>query len=251
MNQEDTAFLHKLELSLPEIHDYIDGVNTQNKSKSHKECAPAFVTQFKSDCQKLYSKITRNPFNDSIFRKVNSDFIFPSVISEDSRKVFKAGLTQYQDFMKNRFVIGCEDVLKTPIKHNGLKLPKDVSAVVAENPRIKISSASLTKLRDACSFRRSEVKESFKSELTNVPECMTKDGKPYHSSKSKILDIVSNIAFPKREILNGAGLVVDLSVVIRTRMYTMKPGSTYFDLASAVLTDIEGNANSISAPRMI
>ena len=168
VNKEDTAFLRKLELSLPEIHDYIDGVNTQKKSKTHKECAPAFVTQFKCDCQKLYSKITRNPFNDSIFRKVNSDFIFPSAILEDSRKVFKVGSTQYQEFVKNRFVIGCEDVLKTPIKHNALKLPKNVSVVVAENPRIKISSSSLTKLHDACSFRRSEVKESFKSELTNV-----------------------------------------------------------------------------------
>ena len=197
---------------------------------------------FKSDCQKVFSKMIRNPFTDPVFRKVNSDFIFPSAISDDSSNAFKVGLASYKQFVRKRFVVGCEDIICTPIKHHNLKLPKDASDVIVKSPRIKFSSSSITKIRDACSFRRREVKESFKTEITNVPECLTKDGMPYHSTKSKILDVVSSVVNPQRELLRGAGFVVDLSVVIRAKIETMNSGSTYFDLASTVLKDIEKDA---------
>ena len=58
-----------------------------------------------------------------------------------------------------------------------------------------------------------------------VPECLTKEGKPYHSTKSKILDIMpqSCQSSPEPTQLVAMGLVVDLSVIIRAKSAEITP----------------------------
>ena len=92
----------------------------------------------------------------------------------------------------------------------------------------------------------------FSKELTNVPECITKDGKPYHSTKSTILDIMLQSCLTSVEYMQlvATGLVVDLSPVIRAKSAVIIPESTFFDLASMVLRDIQHNAERVSAKRI-
>ena len=90
-----TLSLRKLEVYLPEIHEYLTNIKPEAKAKSHKEVGiTSFVAKFKSDCQKTCSKIVRNPFTDQLFRKVNSLFIFPASICDSADNVLDLGETQ-------------------------------------------------------------------------------------------------------------------------------------------------------------
>ena len=107
----------------------------------------------------------RTPFVDHLFRKINSSFIFPAIVTDAADKLFNLGCLQYQEFVKKRFILGSDDIIKSPIHKNKLKLPRDDNATRAESPRIKITSAAITKLRDACIFRKELAMECFKMSL--------------------------------------------------------------------------------------
>ena len=107
--------------------------------KSHIEVVRSFVAKFKTDCQKTCSKIARNPFTDQLFRKVNSSFIFPAIISDSAGRVFDISETQYSNFVQKRFVIGSANVINAPVHHNILKLPKDAATVCFENPNVRLN----------------------------------------------------------------------------------------------------------------
>ena len=77
----------------------------------------------------------------------------------------------------------------------------------------------LTKIRDACLVRVEIGKKLFNQEFTNVPECMFKDGKAYHNSKSDLLQLITPMAaVVGRSEVNAQGLVVDCSTVIRSNV---------------------------------
>ena len=75
------------------------------------------------------------------------------------------------------------------ISRNALKLPKHLTSALKKSPQIKLSAATVTKLRDACKLRSDACRQLFSQEITNVPECMTKDGHPYHGTKSDLLEL--------------------------------------------------------------
>ena len=60
-------------------------------------------------------------------------------------------------------------------------------------------------------------KKTFSPEFTRVPECLIKDGRPYHSNKSNILEVIapkSKAAYPTDAVVRG--LVIDLFMIIKS-----------------------------------
>ena len=146
VNQEDKRFLQKIEFCWPEIHQYLIEVEGSPKSQGHKEKSSAFISKFRVYCRKVDEKVLTNPFCSAEFCKLNSAFMFPESIVQDSTKVFKVGSEQYQEFCRTRFTFGTHDVIKSKITKNLLKLPQDADMVQIENPRITINEQVLNKL---------------------------------------------------------------------------------------------------------
>ena len=183
------------------------------KNHKHKEEMPLF--SYLDDVKG--SKIITNPFSASQFQTLNSPITLPGIIVEDAKQVFDIWYQQYQEFVKTRFVLGSEDVINSPIPKNKLKLLADAKSISDESPQIKLTSTIMTKLRDACDVRNVLAKKTFSQEFTRVPEGLIKDGRPYHSNKSDILEVIatkSKTANPT-ELMVG-GLVIDLSMIIRS-----------------------------------
>ena len=110
-----------------------------------------------------------------------------------------------------------DDLNDKKITKNPLRLPKDSEKVEAEKPRISINEKLINKLRDACNSRSLLAKQVFQGEWTGVPECfVTKECKPYHNTKSAILDcITSDQAYTESQSTMHA-IVIDSSVIIRS-----------------------------------
>ena len=163
--------------------------------------------------------------------------MFPELIVQDSAKVFKLGSEQYQEFWRTRFIFGTQDVIKSKMTTNLLKLPKDADMVQIENPRITINDQVLNKLRDACECRPLLSKRLFTGEWTGLPECLVKkDGTPYHNPKSKILNSI--IKDCMRSLPKVDALVVDLSVIVRAQAAIIPFGSTFDEFSGSILRNI-------------
>ena len=89
VNKENDLFLKKLEVCWPEIYSYLDEVDGTPEPQGHKEKAPSFVSKFIDNCKRVYQKVVTNPFLSTEFCMFNSTYIFPDVIAEDSKHVFK------------------------------------------------------------------------------------------------------------------------------------------------------------------
>ena len=100
INQENKKRLEKIELCWPEIHQYLESFERSPVDQGHKEKTSSFVAAFNKDCIKVYGKILMNPFStDSQFCKLNSSYIFPDVVSLDSKQVFVLGENLYSEFL--------------------------------------------------------------------------------------------------------------------------------------------------------
>ena len=249
VNIEDKAFLEKIELCWPEMHQYFVAVEGPPDSQGHKESTARFISKFCKDCSKVYDAVLTYPFSTAEFSKLNSSFIFPEAVVTDSMKVFTVGKDQYGDFCRTRFVLCTHDIITSKISKNDFKLPKDSDIVKVENPRITVNDKLLNKLRDACDIRSELVKQVFRGEWTGVPECLvTKDGTPYHNPKAEILDCFGSNSMevhPKVE-----ALVVDLSVITRSQASVIALGSTFDELGDRVIKNITSTAMTHEATRL-
>ena len=201
---------------------------------------------------KVYNNILTNPFSDnSHFHKLNSSYICPDVIVKDSKRVFTMGNELYLDFRRTRLIIGLDDLTKKKINKILLKLSKDANDVEAEKPRIAINDKLVNKLRDAYDRRSILSKKVFQGEWTGIPECFVKkDCKPYHNTKSLILDCISNDEVNLSHHPNVEALIVDFSVVIRAQASVVSPGTTFNDLSESVLQNKVKMAESCDAQRI-
>ena len=249
VNKEDDRFLKKLEVCWPEVHSYLDEIDGSPDPQCHKESTPAFVSKFIDDCKKVHQKVVTNPFLSSEFCMLNSTYIFPDVIAEDSKRVISIGAQQYLDFCKSRFVIG-KDALGKKISKNLLKLPKDSDTLQKECSHITINESLLNKLRDSCKFRKEVARDVFKREWTRLPECfVTKEGKPYHNAKSSILDCVgTEDAASGGDCIISSSIVVDLSIIIRS--HATESGITFGGFARSLMGRIVGIANKYNSQRI-
>ena len=107
------------------------------------------------DCKKLYAKFHVNPFSGlQHFRRLNSSIIFPAEVVKDSETVFEIRKTQYAEFKWIRFVSGTEDIIKSPIRKNFLKLPSVATKVAVKSPKVSLTPSAMNKIRNACNRRR-------------------------------------------------------------------------------------------------
>ena len=201
---------------------------------------------------KIYNNILTNPFSDnSHFHKLNSSYICPDVIVKDSERVFTMGNELYLDFRRTLLIIGLDDLTKKKINKILLKLSKDANDVEAEKPRIAINDKLVNKLRDAYDRRPILSKKVFQGEWTGIPECFVKkDCKPYHNTKSLILDCISNDEVNLSHHPNVEALIVDFSVAIRAQASVVSPGTTFNDLSESVLQNKVKMAESCDAQRI-
>ena len=223
VNNENTDFLRKLEICLPEFQQFLDAKESkesdENKPRKHKEQYDSFIMKYQNDCKKVYSNITLNPFLTTQFQKLSTPpQFFPEAIVKDCDKVFNIGVSQYESFISDRLVKGIISI-DTKITKNQLKLPKHQERVSSLTPRIKLTNSSITKLRDACYSRGSLAKQLFEQEFTGIPECLfdPKTSKPYHSNKYQLVGLINTSELVSSSDRNQAphGLAVDLSVIIR------------------------------------
>ena len=66
----------------------------QRRKQKHKEMTKSFIKNVQVRLPE-YCKIIRNPFADHLFRKVNSYFIFPAIVTDAADKLFNLGCLQY------------------------------------------------------------------------------------------------------------------------------------------------------------
>ena len=254
VNKEDKDFLQKVEICSPEIRQFLEQVDNDKvpQSQNHKEQSSAFSKRYIRDCNKVYSRFTTNPFSAIQFQKINTPLLFPEVIVEDSKTIFVIGEAQYQEYVISRFITGSADVIQTPICRNSLKLPQNIMSIGDTSPQIKLTPATITKLRDACDVREDLARKLFKTEFTGVPECLVKDGKPYHNQKSQLLDIISTPENEQTSCPPGMhGLIVDLSVLIRAEAAFVNTNDGCFDdFVKCVLQSIAALGTAIKAVRI-
>lgn len=167
-NQEDTEYLKKLENVIPEINNFLECAENQVvRFKKHKEEMESFVLRYVSDCCKTYSTFADNPFTQEYPAKVNNGYPMPESVIADMKRVYTLGTTLYSEYKLSRFVFCSEDVVKTSITRNSLKLPRDAKQMLTvDSPQIKILTATAIKLRSACSHRREVALALFKTEFT-------------------------------------------------------------------------------------
>ena len=176
------------------------------KNHKHKEGMPSFSKSYLNNVKKVSSKIITNAFSASQFQK---------------------------------FVYGSEDVINSPITKNNLKLLADAKSISEESPQIKLTPTIVTKLRDACDVRNVLAKNIFSQEFTRVLECLIKDGRPYHSNKSDILEAIapnSKAANPTELVVGG--LVIDLSMRIRSEAVAVT-SMTFKDFAEHIIKKLQ------------
>ena len=243
VNDGDKEFLRKLEVCIPEINQYLLEPEPRSETK-HKEVSENFVKKFISDCNKVDEKVLTNPFRQQRFIKLNSSYIYPEVIQNDSEKVFQLGMDQYKDFQKTRFIEGTLDVIESKISKNMLKLPKDSNVVQIQTPCLKITDSMFIKLRDACIHRTNVARDLFVNEISGAPECFLdkKAQEPYHNSKSAILDCI--VKEYVSNLLNADGLIIDLSFVIRSQISVVNKGVTFNELSRQIFQSIENQAET-------
>ena len=98
-------------------------------------------------------------------------------------------------------------------------------------------------MRVACEARVESSQKLFCQEYTNVAENVAnEEGKPCHSTKSKLLDIIAstNTQCPAGPKITLSGLVVDLSVIIREQAAVIGPSEfTYAEFADHILEYIK------------
>ena len=221
-------------------------------AQGHKEKTSSFVAAFNKDCIKVYENILMNPFSTDLkFCKLNSSYIFPDVVSRDTKRVFVLGENLYSDFLYTRLVVFSDDLNKKKIIKNSLKLPKDSDEVEAEKPRISINEKLINKLRNACNSRSLLARQVFQGEWTGVPECfVTKECTPYHNTKSAILDcITSDQAYIESQSMMDA-IVIDLPVIIRSQAPLLSSGSAFDDFSLLVINRTIKMEESCSAQRI-
>ena len=97
----------------------------------------------------------------------------------------------------------------------------------------------MTKLRDSCDVRNVLAKQKFGQEFTRVPECLIKDGRPYRSNKSDILEVIAqkSKADKPTEVVVG-GLVIDLSMIIRSEAVAVT-SMTFKDFAEHIIKKLQ------------
>ena len=84
----------------------------------------------------------------------------------------------------------------SPITKNMLKLPRHASGQKVENTLMSINTATIIKLRGACSQRKSLATELFQTDFSGAPECFVKNGKAFHSTKSQIPQCIVPVGKP-------------------------------------------------------
>ena len=152
------------------------------------------------------------------------------------------------NFTGTRFILGTQDISMS-IQKNDFKLPKDLDAVKVQNPRILINDKLLNREREACEYRPQLTTEIFQSEWTGVPESfVTKDGTPFHNTKSKILDCLGDMDLYGPLLADA--LVVDLSVIIRSQASVIKTGCTFDKFGDAIIKNITDTATACGATRL-
>ena len=66
VNKEDTSYLRKLEICLPEFHHFLDAKESiqshEHRPNKHKEQYDSFIKKYMKDCKKIYENITLNKF---------------------------------------------------------------------------------------------------------------------------------------------------------------------------------------------
>ena len=88
------------------------------------------------------------------------------------------------NFIQCRFIRGEKCVISTKISRNNYNLPSMSAKIQVESPQIKITRTVMKKLQSSCVHKEQQAVELFKTEFTGVPECLVKDGLPYHSIKA-------------------------------------------------------------------
>ena len=112
--------LEKIELCWPEIYQYLESFEGSPVAQGHKEKTSSFVAAFNKDCIKVYENILMNPFStNQQFCKLNP-YIFPDVVSWDSKRVFVLGENLYSDFLYTRLVVCSDDLNKKMISTRNL-----------------------------------------------------------------------------------------------------------------------------------
>ena len=155
VNNEDTSYLPKLEICLPDFHHFLDTKESkqshEDKPMKHKEQYDSFIRRYMKDYKKVYEKITLNQFVTKQFKKLSTPHLSTEAIVQVCDKVFEVGQHQYASFKNERFIRGSISIA-TKISKNQLKLPKDKDRVSKSSPHIKLSNTLITKLCDACYY---------------------------------------------------------------------------------------------------
>ena len=253
-NKEDKTFLRKLELCSSEVYQFLDKVEQRSEDVKHKEQRTSFNKTYLNHCNKVFSMMTVNPFTAEQFQMLSGSTLFSNVIVKDCMSLFDTGKLQYENFIKSRFLERTEDVISTPIPRNNFKLPRDWSKVANQSPQIKLSPKIITTLRAACESRPEASKEMFSQEFTGVPECLVdKEGKPFHSGKSDLLNILAAISIPALQLPHKVdGLIIDASVVIKSLAVFANSSNqgSYLEFAKYILRQLESMALARSARRL-
>ena len=117
VNNEDDEFFKTLELSLPEIHDFLEAVEGDESVRKHKEVMDSFKETFTIHVKKVSGGIISNPYFQSNFTKLNSSDTFPGIVSSDCEKLFYLGEEQYRTFKESRLV-SCKVDIDATISRN-------------------------------------------------------------------------------------------------------------------------------------
>ena len=217
VNMKDTSYLRKMEICYAEVNKLLEDLDYTIGTSKHEEESLILNKTFLSHCNKVFAKMTINPFTAERFQMLNGTMSFPPKVISDCNRLFSVGREQYQDFILTRIIFGSKEVIQTSLKKNNLMIMRKwKEAASRSSSKIKISLGELTKLRSACEVRSEVAKQLFCQELSNMPECLVvKEGGSYHNDQSLSFKVIApeSTQVPRLSLAKADGLVVDMSVV--------------------------------------
>ena len=170
-------------------------------------------------------------------------------------KVFELGKKQFEDFKLTRFVLGSLDLINTKITRNALKLPKDVTQMLHENPLRILPQAIFLKIRIAISFREDIALDLFCNDFTGGPECLINNGSIYKSTKSQVLHFIHSPNQQQNNMIISSTqfdtVIVDLSVEIRSKASLVSSTNhTFRQFVHLILDGIKSIDTSVGASQI-
>ena len=244
VNRASDALQRRWEIAGHEIAEYLEQVEDkivkgrEQNDTHHHEDNPTHNAMFKKDYATIIGRLLPvNPFLEESLIKVGTNVEYNEQVCDFVDAIPEIGQQQYKEFVDSRLV-KCKKLVSDTIKKNNFVIPAKSIAKTNQKKSVSLKESDFNKLRAATSFRPSLCAELFKTEMTGLPECLTKEQQMYHSNKSQLLNTFDPLP-SLTPTMKADAIVLDFSALVNSQA-TSTTAKTFKEFSDGI-TDFVQN----------